>query len=85
MQSVDDTRGTPAANVLYEGRIVGTAASETDTIMVRLDRFGELPFGDPDGAVWMPRPDDTFPTDGDWCVAAETDQGTWIVLTWTPA
>jgi hypothetical protein len=66
-----------------EARIAGTAAAATDVLHVKIASWdgGEHLHGP---VVWQPRPGPIYPADGDWCLAAQSDRGTWCVLLWDP-
>jgi hypothetical protein len=83
MDSTGNARPQPESNRFYEGVIVGTASDPADVLMVTLDRFDrDAPFGDPGGVVWTAHEGPAYPSDGDWCLAVESDAGTWVVLAW---
>lgn len=73
---------TPTARPV-EARVAGTAAGAGDTLHVTVASWdgGEHLHGP---VVWQPRPGPLYPSDGDWCLAIESDQGTWCVLLWDP-
>lgn len=81
MDSRDDTRVPPSGSQFYEASFIQSASSPASRLMVRVDAFGDAPFGDPDGVVWSPL-GNALPAAGDRCLVAESDDGSWWVLSW---
>jgi hypothetical protein len=84
MDGRDNTRRQPPLPTLFEATFANGATSPDDALLVTIEAFGELPFGDPDGVVWSPM-GGALPQEGDRALVAESDDGSWWVVAWWSA
>lgn len=72
----------PAQSPFREAVFISSASDPGDTLMVTIPAFDtDHAFGDPGGVVWSPV-GGALPQAGDRALVAESEDGTWWVLSW---
>lgn len=65
----------------HEATFLNSATDTMSKLYVRITEFGDQAFGDPDGITWTPS-GGALPQAGDRALVAESDDGSWWVLSW---